>query len=112
MSGPSPARGISSPAWTPNYGCGRSMIPLARHEAAAVLVLAVNIMNALEAACIDQRPGLEPLPRGMLTCGEACQLIPAVVALIAERHPELLEEGVLEDALRAAATNAAGGAVN
>lgn len=50
-------------------------------EAGLLLAQAVQIMGTLEAVGAHVRPDSEPLPRGMLTCGEACRLVPAVIAL-------------------------------
>ena len=75
------------------------------------LAEAVRVMGTLEAAAIQERPAGEPLPRGFLTCGEACRLIPAVVLLALQIYPQLIEEGVLETVLRNAMTTGTTGAV-
>ena len=76
------------------------------------LAEAVQIMGALETACIHELPNSAPLPRGMLTCGEVCRMVPAVIALALKLHPELIEEGVLEAIIHNAEIAGAGGAVN
>lgn len=81
-------------------------------EAGVLLAEAVQLMGTLEAACIQERPPGEPLPRGLLTCGEAARIVPAVVLLVLELFPVLLEAGVLEQALRSAALNSSGGVYN
>ena len=76
------------------------------------LTEAVLLMNTLEAACINERPEYEPLPRGMLTCGEVCRIVPAVIAMSLHLYPQLAEDGVLEAILRNAMTTGTTGAVN
>jgi hypothetical protein len=82
-------------------------------EMAAVLyVESLRVMTALEAGCVDQAPACEPLARGMLTCGEAAVLIPAVARLVLMMRPELTDPEVLEDAVRSALAESAAGAAN
>lgn len=76
---------------------------LTLHEAGVLLAEAVQVMGTLEAYSAQERESSEPLPRGLLTCGEAVRLIPAVVMLVAEMYPQLLEPNVLEESLRIAA---------
>lgn len=80
-------------------------------EAGLLLAQAVQIMGTLEAVGAHERPDSEPLPRGMLTCGEACLLVPAVIALTLQLFPQLAEDGVLEAILRNATTTGLTGAV-
>lgn len=81
-------------------------------EAAVLYVHALRGMGMLEAACIEQAPEGDPLPRGMLTCGEACILIPAVARLVLLLWPDLSDADVLESAFRAARTSTATGVPN
>lgn len=74
-------------------------LDLSIDEAGAILAEAVRAMGTLEAACIHEQEDAAPLPRGLLTCGEACRMAGALVALIPERYPQLLEPGVLEETL-------------
>lgn len=75
------------------------------------LAEAVRLMSVLEAACIQERPEYEPLPRGILSCGEVCRLIPAIIAMALQLHPQLAEPGVLQTILRNAMTTGTTGAV-
>lgn len=84
---------------------------LTADDVGLLLAEAVQIMGTLEAASIQERPDGEPLPRGLLTCGEACRLVPAVVLLSLQIYPRLIEEGVLETILRNAMTTGPTGAV-
>lgn len=81
-------------------------------QAAVMLERSMYVVGTLEAACIGERADGEPLPRGMLTCGEAMLLIPALAVLIVQRYPQLLEDDALDDALRTAATLSAAGEPN
>lgn len=87
-------------------------IPLSADEAGVLVATAVQVLGTIEAACIHERPPLEDLPRGLLTCGQACLLASAALALALERFPELLEPGTLEEALRIAQLHDANGAIN
>lgn len=80
-------------------------------EVGLFLAEAVQVMGGLEAAAVQERPDGEPLPRGMLNCGEACRLVPAVILLALQLYPQLAEEGVLEAILRNAMTTGTTGAV-
>lgn len=75
------------------------------------LAEAVQIMGTLETACVHERPDYEPLPRGLLTCGEVCRLVPAVVLLALRLYPRLSDEGVLETIVRDALTTGVAGGV-
>lgn len=78
-------------------------LSLSIDEAGLLLAEAVQVMGTLEAYGAQERLSSEPLPRGLLTCGEAVRLIPAVIAIVAELYPTLLDPGVLEQVLRVAA---------
>lgn len=75
------------------------------------LAEAVQLMGVLEAACIHERPEYEPLPRGLFACGEACRLVPAVIAMALQLHPQLADPVVLETIIRNARTTGTTGAV-
>jgi hypothetical protein len=75
------------------------------------LAEAVQLMGTLEAAGIHEQEDSAPLPRGLLSCGEACRLVPAVIAMALQLHPELADPGVLETILRNALTTGTTGAV-
>ncbi len=81
-------------------------------QAAVLLDESLRIIGTLEAACIDTRGDCAPLPRGMLSCGEAMRLIPALVILLMQAHPRLLEPGMLEIAMDIAAMEGASGEPN
>lgn len=61
----------------------------------------VGRMQATEPPIEDRSYG-SPLPRGMLTCGEAQALIPLVAILLAQVHPLLVDPEILDAAIRAA----------
>ena len=85
---------------------------MTRDDAGLFLAEAVQLMGTLEAADIHQRRESDPLPSGMFTCGEACRMIPAVIAMTLQMYPDLTEEGVLESIIRNATLAGAGGAIN
>lgn len=75
-------------------------------------VLLVDVLAALErledADLSDKRDGA-PLPRGVLTCGQACRFVPALLLMILERYPDLKDDGVLDNCLRNAMAASASG---
>lgn len=77
------------------------MIPqgFTEDEAAALLHGALQVMGTLEAACIDAKPWSAPLPAGLLSCGEAITLIPAVVVLVSEMYPRLTNPEYFSEAV-------------
>jgi len=80
-------------------------------SAGLLLAEALQLMSVLEAACINEAPQYAPLPRGILTCGEACRLVPAVIALALRLHPQLADAEVLQQILLNAKTTGTTGAV-
>lgn len=90
------------PVWAP---------PLTTDEIGLLVAQAVQVMGALEAACVHLEPPGRPAPSGLVTCGELANLVPAVVLLGLLIRPELGEDGVLEAILRNALTTGATGAV-
>lgn len=85
--------------------------PLTADDVGLFLAEAVQIMGTLEAASIQEQPDGEPLPRGLLNCGEACRMVPAVILLALQLYPQLAEDGVLEALIRNAMTTGSTGAV-
>ena len=84
---------------------------LGADEVGLFLAEAVQVMGGLEAAAVQERADGEPLPRGMLNCGEACRMVPAVILLALQLYPQLAEDGVLEALIRNAMTTGSTGAV-
>lgn len=72
---------------------------------------AAQLMNVLEAACVHEAPEYAPLPRGILTCGEACRMVPAVMAMALQLYPQLADPAVLERIILNAKTTGTTGAV-
>lgn len=58
--------------------------PIDRVEAAELIAFAQSRLGALEEA---RRPRSAAIPRGVLTCGEADQLLALCIALLAFTHP-------------------------
>lgn len=87
-------------------------IDLTVEDAAYLLVRANQVMGALEAAVITERQYAEPLPRGMLSCGEACDLVPALVVLLTKLYPQLANPEALDQALRDGVVAGTSGAIN
>ena len=87
-------------------------IRLTRDDVGLFLAEAVQLMGTLEAADVHQRPAWQSLPSGLFTCGEACRMVPAVIAMALQMYPDLIEEGVLEQIIRNAEIAGAGGAAN
>ena len=81
-------------------------------EVGLFLAEATQIYGTLEAANVHHRGELAPLPSGLITCGEMCRMIPAVIRLSLQLYPELTEEGVMEAIIRKAEIAGAGGAMN
>ena len=81
---------------------------LTRGQAAILCTEANYVIGTLEAACIDQKYDSAPLPRGMLSCGQAMRLIPVVLILLLEKFPDLREEDILNIAVHEAALDCAG----
>ena len=77
-----------------------------------LLAEAVQIFGTLEAANVHLRAERDSVPSGLITSGELCRMIPAVIALSLQLYPSLTEEGVLEAIIRKAVIAGAGGAMN
>lgn len=82
---------------------------LTLEDGAVILDRANFVLVTLQAACIDDRPEGQMLPRGLVTCGEALLLAVAAVQLALHRWPELLDEDTLTTALQTATLVAVSG---
>jgi hypothetical protein len=71
-------------------------------HAAVLYVTAVSILGRMQDSDIDDRGYSSPLPRGVVTCGEAMALMPLVMILLVGVYPALLDQDALESALRTA----------
>jgi hypothetical protein len=80
-------------------------------EAGLMLAEALQIAGTLEAAAVEYRRDGDPLPSGMLTCGEACRMASAVVGLALNLFPQLSNEEILGSVVCNAITAGATGAV-
>jgi hypothetical protein len=67
------------------------------------------VISRLEDLEINCKPLSSPLPRGALSCGEACTLIPALFMLLADRFPSLADPEHLSELLQRIYTAGAGG---
>lgn len=66
---------------------------LSPEEASRILSAAVDFMEALEDA---ERPLAYAVPRSLLNCGEAMVFASALIHLLAEAHPHLVDESVTD----------------
>lgn len=78
------------------------MTSLSETEAATLLNSALQIVCTLDAACIEEKPWHAPLPRGLLTCGEAITLIPALAMILSEMYPKLMMPEYMHNTLELA----------
>jgi hypothetical protein len=81
-------------------------------DAAVLLAEALPILGAFEVVGLGEHPNNQPLPRGLVTCGEAYRLIPALVLLLMHQYPSLNDEETFLAALRDAHLHTAAGALN
>jgi hypothetical protein len=81
-------------------------------DAAAIYDCALDVMGGFEAACIVDKPDRAALPSGLLTCGEAMLLIPALLPLILNRYPGLIDDESRAEALQTASLVAVSGELN
>lgn len=70
------------------------------------------IIRRLEDRGITDKPDNAPLPRGVLSCGEACQLLPLLFVLLAEKYPPLSDPDQLLELLAIARMDEASGLPN
>lgn len=85
---------------------------IAQHDAAALLYSALQIIGTLDAACIIEREYNAPLPRGMLSCGEALTLVPALVVLLLRAFPQLNDAEEFRESVNLALMHVADSEVN
>jgi hypothetical protein len=81
-------------------------------DAGLMLAEAIQLAGTLEAAAVEYTKDSEPLARGLLTCGEACRMVSAVVGLVLTLYPQLAELDVLETTIRHAMTTGTTGGVH
>ena len=81
-------------------------------DAAIVLDSAMYIVGTLEAACVADRAPSENLPAGLVTCGEALLLFPALAVLVLQRYPQLIDDETLSQTLQMAVLASVGGEPN
>ena len=91
---------------------GPSAISIGLAEAARLLADAVRLHGTLEAVGIEYQPEHAPLPRGVLSCGEACAVVSAVVGLVLTLYPQLADPDVLVDTVAASEVRDPTGAMN
>jgi hypothetical protein len=89
-------------------------IPVLSIDDAAVVMSALGVVIArMEEREIDQKAPYTALPRGTLTCGEACMIVGAASLLLMHAYPRLHDPAVAAAALRSAMlTNHFPGKVN
>jgi hypothetical protein len=85
--------------------------PLTLDDAGVLLADVMAALERLEDAEIPDRRDGDPLPRGVITCGQACRFVPSLLALLVHLYPQLSEDGVLESTIRNAAMAGASGAI-
>jgi hypothetical protein len=71
-------------------------------HAAILFVQTVAILGRMQDSDIDERGHGSPLPRGVMTCGDAMALVPLLMILLVGVYPQLLDQDALESALRTA----------
>lgn len=82
-------------------------------EECAVLFAQVGvIIERVEDREITSKPSNSPLPRGVLTCGEAWTLLPVLFVLLAQRFPQLADPETLSEILTRSYTDSASGLPN
>lgn len=85
---------------------------LSIEDTAAYLADAIRLHATLEAISAEGENENEPLPRGILTCSEACRMVSAVVALALQAYPSLNDRDVLAASIQAFIAGGASGAIN
>lgn len=73
---------------------------LTEGEAALLLDETLRCIGTFEAACIPDRSDCAPLPSGMLSCGEAMRLLPALAIMLVQAYPRLVEPEMFAQALQ------------
>lgn len=81
-------------------------------DAAVIYLIASVVAGRLGDEGYTDKPYSAPLPRGFIKAGEAVLLVPALMALVLERHPTLLDTEVLQASLMSASLRHKKGKVN
>ena len=81
-------------------------------DAAVLLDAAWRLVGTFETACIADMAPSRNLPAGLITCGEAMLLLPALAVLILQRYPQLLDDETLSATLQTAVLASVGGEPN
>lgn len=81
-------------------------------DAALILVTCSSILERLDEKEIDLKPTYEPLPRGVMTCGQAMTIVPLLMVLITKDYPTLLDQEVFLNVIRDASLKRASGRAN
>jgi hypothetical protein len=77
-------------------------LAIPRDLAAVLLAELARTMVRIEDADIKNKPDHAPLPRGLISCGEAARYVPVLMALLRQNHKDLWEPGALAIALQQA----------
>jgi len=88
------------------------MMDISETEGAVLFAQVGLIISRLEDMEITSKPMSSPLPRGILTCGEAWTLIPALFMLLADKFPSLSDPEHLSELLQRLYTSTASGRLN
>jgi len=70
------------------------------------------VLERMEDREINSKPDAAPLPRGVLTCGEAWQFMSLLFVLLHQRYPEFADPDQLSELLAQARTESASGLPN
>ena len=70
------------------------------------------IISRMEDRDINSKRDCEPLPRGIITCGEAWQFFSLLFVLLAQKHPALQDPDQLSELLAVARLNDTSGLPN
>jgi hypothetical protein len=77
-------------------------LAIPRDLAAVLLAELARTMVRIEDADIKSKPDHAPLPRGIMSCGEAVRYVPVLMALLRQSHKDLWEPGALATAVQQA----------
>ena len=75
---------------------------LTQPQAAVLFAAACAVVAKLDAIVIEARSPSDPLPRGILTCGDAMAMVSAVLVLAPQLFPALRDPEVVLDSLNSA----------
>ncbi len=81
-------------------------------QLAAIYMYVGVVLERMEDREIHCKPDAAPLPRGVLTCGEAWQFISMLFAMLHQRYPEFADPDQLSELLAQARTESASGLPN